>query len=178
MAPGRWRYPWHYLFRGEYSLWWFGSNLWNGTKIWVTRPSFHAYWVRGLLPSLLKVLIGSKFDTFGQSWLQDGIFPWSRLPNFSFWAWLQNPGNPEIPGIRDFFQSRDFYSGDSRFFASRHFNPRDSGFFLISGFLLNSRDLWKIPGIRDFFGIFYLRDQDFFPWDRISPQKANSAYSF
>ena len=93
------------------------------------------------------------------------------------------PEIPRSPGFGIFFQSRNFYSRDSRFFASRDFNPGDSGFFLISGFLssgflLNSLDLRKIPGIRDFFGIFYLRHQDFFPWDGISPQKANSAYSF
>ena len=33
---------------------------------------------------------------------------------------------------------------------------------------------YRMPGIQDFFGIFYLRDGDFFPWDGIQ-QKAYSA---
>ena len=47
-----------------------------------------------------------------------------------------------IPGIRDFFQSRDFY-------------PRDSGFFLVSGFLSPGFGIFSVSGfLSPGFGIF------------------------
>ena len=88
----------------------------------------------------------------GQIWLRDGIFLGSRIPIqirvflvsgfLSPWYRIFLGLGILIPGIRDFFQSRDF-------------NTRDSGFFYVSGFLYlgfsrNPRELCYVPGIRDF----------------------------
>ena len=81
-----------------------------------------------------------------------GIFPGSSENPREFWR---------IPGITNFYQSRNFY-------------PRDSGFFLISGFLSpgfsrNPLDsgfyLQDIPGI--FYPDSYPLNSDFFSWDGI-----------
>ena len=69
-----------------------------------------------------------------------------EIPGLGIWK-SQNPRARDfffrdIPGIWDFFESRDFY-------------PRDSGFLFSLG-------IFGIFDLRDIPGIFYPRDRDFY----------------
>ena len=71
-------------------------------------------------------------------------------PDLLFWA---RSKNPEIPGIGSGFENPEKNPSEKFRKTSRSefiFYPRASEFFLISGFLSSG------------FGIFYLRDGDFF----------------
>ena len=140
----------------DYEIWFFSGSRIPGIGIWKFRKSL--YWKIPKIPKFRGLLTIEIFRAF---LIIPGIF--GKSPGFGIFFLSHGIFIPEIrdffiPGIRNFWVS-GFLSPRFGFFKSRNFYPRDLGFFLISGFLSpefsrNSWDSCKIPGVRDFLGIF------------------------